>query len=63
MPSYQQHNYGASERKFTTGLSIVVLLISMSVIAAYLLIGGALSNDTDHPATIVLPKPAVANSR
>ncbi len=39
---YERHTYGTPQRKFTTVLPIGVMLLSMAVIAAYLLVGGAL---------------------
>ncbi|SDA98731.1 hypothetical protein SAMN03159448_06307 [Sinorhizobium sp. NFACC03] len=58
---YERHTYGTPERKFTTALPIGVMLLSMAVIAAYLLIGGALS-DGGRPIATVLPKLSVATS-
>lgn len=55
---YERHTHGAPERKFTTGLPVGIIFLSMVVITAYLLIGGALSDSGGSIAT-VLPKPPV----
>lgn len=59
---YKRHTYVVPERKFTTGLPVGMMLLSMVAITAYLLVGGA-SNDSDRPMTTVLPKPTVSNSQ
>lgn len=59
---HERHLYRASEKKFTTGLPIALMLLSMMVIVAYLLVGATLS-DGDQTVAIVLPKPIVASSR
>lgn len=58
---YERHTYGAPERKFTTGLPVGMMLLSVVVITAYLLVAGA-SSDSGRPITTVLPKPTVATS-
>ncbi|MCY1330959.1 hypothetical protein D9M68_349500 [compost metagenome] len=60
---YERHTYGTPQRKFTTALPIGVILLSMAVIAAYLLVGGALSDGGGRPIATVLPKLSVATSR
>ncbi|WDZ75433.1 hypothetical protein PWG15_12480 [Ensifer adhaerens] len=59
---YERYTYDAPERKFTTGLPVGVMLLSMVVIAAYLLFGGA-SIDSKQTTSVVLPKSAADTSR
>ena len=63
MAIYQRYTDRAPKRKFTTGPPIIMLLLAMSMIAAYLLIAGALTSEAKHPVAIVLPTPAVVTSR
>lgn len=58
----EQYGYGVPERKFSTGLPVGATMVSMVVIAAYLL-AGSLRDDSGNAPTIVLPKPAVATSK
>lgn len=59
---YERHSYGHSERRFSTGLPIGVMAVSMMAIAAYLFVGSALLDDGGQATAIVLPKPVVASA-
>ncbi len=54
---YEQYRYDQPERKFSTGLPILVLLLSMVLIGSYLLVGSELSNGSQRTVAIVLPTP------
>ncbi|MBZ7927703.1 hypothetical protein LAC81_37850 (plasmid) [Ensifer adhaerens] len=59
---HEKHSYGQPEPRFSTGLPIGVMLITMTAIAAYLFIGSTLLDGGERAVAIVLPKPAVANA-
>jgi hypothetical protein len=54
---YEQHRYDQPERKFSTGLPILVLLLSMVLIGSYLLVASELSNGSQRTVATVLPTP------
>lgn len=60
---YERHTFETRERKFSTSLPIVVMLVSILAITAYLLIDGTFMNDSDQTTAVVLPKPSADTSR
>ncbi|NVD41822.1 hypothetical protein HT585_23420 [Ensifer sp. HO-A22] len=53
---YKRHSFGQPEKTASTGLPIGVMLISVTEIAVYLIVGGEFLNDDSRAAAVYIPQ-------
>jgi hypothetical protein len=53
---YERHGYGRRERKTSTGLPIGMLVLSVSAIVVYLVVGGKPFEGNSRDVTVFLPQ-------
>lgn len=53
---YERHRYGQPEKAASTGLPIGVMLLSVTAIAVYLIVGGEILNDNSQDVAVYLPQ-------
>jgi hypothetical protein len=53
---YKRHRFGQAEKTASTGLPIGVMLLSVTAIAVYLIVGGEILDGNNRNAAVYLPK-------
>ncbi|WP_457584787.1 hypothetical protein [Ensifer canadensis] len=53
---YKRHSFGQPEKTASTGLPIGVMLLSVTAIAVYLIVGGEILDDNSRDAAVYLPQ-------